>query len=87
MVSKASKEELEELERIFSKHRNEKTEEEIEYIYSLIEKYKSIEYAKQKAKEFANKAKELFETFDFYKEGEAKQAIRLGIDFIINRDH
>jgi geranylgeranyl diphosphate synthase type II len=72
---------------IMNKRREEKREPEVRYVWDLMLKYKSIEYAEQKALEFANAAKKEFEKeFAFLPETDGKAFVRGLIDFVINRD-
>ena len=87
LMKHANSEEKERIKEIMDKPREEKSNEEVEYIISLMEKYKSIEYAMEKAKEFSKKAKEILEKMDFFENKEAKDKLMLAVDFIINRDH
>ncbi|MCG2693993.1 hypothetical protein L6259_01820 [Candidatus Parcubacteria bacterium] len=52
-----------------------------------MEKYGSIDCAKKIAKKFAQKAEELFLSNTAYlPDTKAKQTIRTGISFVVNRD-
>jgi len=74
--------------KILNKEREEKTEEEVEEVIFLMEKYGSIDYAKEKARQFAREAKVIFEKeLGFLREERAREQIRMGIDFIVERDY
>lgn len=51
------------IDEIYKKRREDKTEEEILFLASLADKYKSIEHAKQKAEQYAEKARKAAEKY------------------------
>ncbi len=63
MYNNANPAEKERIDAIYKKKRDQKTEAEILYLRELIDKYKSIDYARGKAEEFGSKAKESVEKF------------------------
>jgi geranylgeranyl diphosphate synthase type II len=72
---------------IMNKPREKKTKKQVDYVLGLMRKYGSIDYGKQKAKEFAEKAKKVFDAeFAGMPEGQAKTFLRDLIDFVINRE-
>jgi geranylgeranyl diphosphate synthase type II len=72
---------------IMNKKRKDKTQEEVDEILSLMKKHKSIEYAKQKALDFANEALKKFDKhFADVADSEEKQAIRAFVTFVIERE-
>lgn len=74
--------------RIMQKTRSHKTAPDVATIIRLMEKYQSIQYARQLAISFATSAKKIFDTkMDFIKVEPYRSQIKLAIDFIINRDH
>lgn len=85
LIRTCNKEEKEKVIEIYKKHQN-KTKEDVDYVLNLIKKYKSIDYAKEKANEFARKAKEIFESSTKDIENDAKDALREGIEFIVKRN-
>ncbi|MGC8662734.1 MAG: polyprenyl synthetase family protein [Candidatus Micrarchaeia archaeon] len=52
----ATKEEKEKIDKIYAKKRNEKTEDEINFLREMIEKYNGIGYAKEVAKKYGDSA-------------------------------
>lgn len=75
------------IEAIYLKKREEKNEEEKEYIIKLMGKYKSIEYAKKKALKAADEAERKFIASTAHLPNtEAKEIIREGIRFTVNRE-
>jgi geranylgeranyl pyrophosphate synthase len=69
------------------KKREDKTEEEENYILNLMKKYGSIDYAHKKSLEFASEAKRIFDkNTSMLKDTFAKRALKAGIDFVVNRD-
>jgi len=72
---------------IMNKEREDKKQDEIEVILSLMKKYGSIGYAKEKALFFAKKARKDFDReYSFIKDSDAKKFIEGLFDFVINRD-
>lgn len=59
--SHADEKEKQEINRIYNKPRAEKTKEEIDYIVSLIMKYKSIDYAQSEAARYREQAQKAIE--------------------------
>ncbi|HLE07790.1 MAG TPA: polyprenyl synthetase family protein [archaeon] len=75
------------VEEIFAKSRPQKTEEEKNYVLDLMRKHGSIDYARAVAKKLSGEAKEVFEkNFQSLPETEAKNNLRLAVDFVVNRD-
>lgn len=79
--------EKEKIIKIYQKERSQKTKAEIEYILGLARKYKSIEHAKNVAKNYAKTAKNIFDknTKNLPKT-KAQKIIRAAIDFVVNRE-
>lgn len=76
------------IDQIMSKSRDQKSQEEVDFIIGLMKKYGSLEYSKTKAVEFAEKAKRIFEknlTF-LNREPYRSQLLQI-IDFITTRNH
>jgi len=72
---------------IMNKDREKKTDKEVKYVLSLMRKYGSIAYAKEKAIAFAKKARRDFDRdYAFLKDSESKRFIEALFDFVINRD-
>ncbi len=61
---KANAFEREKMEKIFSKRREQKSEEEIFFLADLVDKYGGINFAKEKAKHYANLSKKAFEKYE-----------------------
>lgn len=85
LIRTCKPEEKEKVIKIYKKHEN-KTKEDVEYVLNLMKFYKSIDYAKEKAREFAEKAKEIFEISTKDINNDAKDALRKGIEFIVTRN-
>lgn len=85
LIRTCNAEEKKKIIEIYKKHLK-KTKRDVEFVLNLMKKYRSIEYANEKAKEFTKKAKEIFEksTKDI-PENKGKIALRKCIDFIISR--
>lgn len=82
-----SRTEAEYVKTIYLKKREQKSNSEMQYILNLMEKYGSIEYARSKAKDFSNKALRIFDNQTSHlPNGKAKEIIREGIKFVVNRD-
>jgi len=87
LMKHATKEEKKRIVAIMNKNRKEKTKDEVDYILSLMKKYGSIEYAIEKARFFAKRAKRNFKKkFSFMKDSEAKRFIDGLFDFVVNRE-
>ncbi|MEK7097288.1 MAG: polyprenyl synthetase family protein [Patescibacteria group bacterium] len=86
LLRNCAKKEKDAINAIYLKKREEKSEQEKNYIISLMEKYGSIGYAKKKAEYFSRRA-----GMDFDKEysrlprSKEKEMIRESINFVINR--
>jgi len=86
LLRNANQEDRKRVEEILNRPREKKTQEEAFEVIDLMKKYGSIEYGKKIAEKFANEALDKFEKLDFLKENEAKEQLRKGIDFMLNRD-
>ena len=87
LIRNCSKEEKKKVIEIYLKRREEKTNEEKNYVINLMKKYGSIGYAHQKSLEFANEAKKIFDkNTSILKDSFAKRAIRDGMDFVVKRE-
>lgn len=74
--------------KILSKKREEKKQEEIDWILNKMEEYGSLEYGKSLAERFAKESLEFFEKkLDFLKGQPARDQLKAGIEFIVKRDH
>jgi geranylgeranyl diphosphate synthase type II len=73
---------------IYSKKREDKTEEEKNYVLGVMKKYYSLEYSKDAAKKFASEAKQYFKEYaSQLPDSTAKEVINAGIEFVVNRSH
>lgn len=73
---------------LMGKTREEKIEEEVGWVIELMKRYGSLEYGKKLAEKFAKEAEEIFEgKLKFLKEEPAREQLKAGIDFIINREY
>jgi len=80
-------EEKKKITSILAKSRSEKTEEEKQYIIGLMQKYGSIEYARVKAREFAQQSLSSFKkNFSNLPGKNAADALAAGLEFIVTRD-
>ena len=86
LLRNANQEDRKRVEEILNRPREKKTQEEAFEVIDLMKKHGSIEYGKKIAEKFANEALDKFEKLDFLKENEAKEQLRKGIDFMLNRD-
>src|SRR3989338_2838254 len=76
------------LEGILAKSRDEKTQDEVDWVIEAMKKHRSIEYGQDVATDLASKAFKVFDNnLGFLKEEPARSQIRAGIDFILTRDH
>ncbi len=86
-LDKCTKSEKDKIIKIYTKKRQEKTEQEKDYVLNLMEKYGSIKYAKKRARDYVSQAKEIFdENTAHLSNTSSKQAIRGLIDFVVNRE-
>jgi len=73
---------------ILNKKRNEKSEAEVVWVIEKMKEHGSLDYGQKLMEKYAIECKNFFEKeLVFLPENEYKDAIRLGIDFVINRDH
>ena len=71
---------------ILTKDRSQKTEAEINYIISLMKKYKSLDYGYNLALDFAQKANSFFDKqLSFLTREPYRQQLKQTIDFIVHR--
>ncbi|MBD3168197.1 MAG: polyprenyl synthetase family protein [candidate division Zixibacteria bacterium] len=85
-LREASETDKAELLRVMSKPRDEKTEDDAARVMELFEKYDSIGYAREYAREMANAAKEGFEKLSFPGPLEAVEDLKVLIDYMVDRD-
>lgn len=73
---------------ILSKTRSQKTPSEVDWVIAKMEKYGSLDYAKDQAIKFAQQAKKIFQKdLKFLKNQPFRDQIISGIDFVVNRTH
>jgi geranylgeranyl diphosphate synthase type II len=82
----ANQKDKEELLKIMSKPRAEKTEKDVARVMELFGKYQSIEYARQYSRELAQKAKSKFMELNFPGPTTAAENLKVIIDFMVDRD-
>jgi geranylgeranyl pyrophosphate synthase len=51
-----------------------------------MDKYGSIDYARTRAKRFAKQSRQYFEEIGFFIDSDARENLKMGINFILNRD-
>ena len=74
--------------KIMAKKREEKTAEEVSWVINLMKKYGSLEYAQKLAEKFARQACDIFEKkLKFLKYQPARNQLKAGIDFILEREY
>ncbi|MFH0829950.1 MAG: polyprenyl synthetase family protein [Candidatus Aenigmatarchaeota archaeon] len=72
---------------IFSKPRQQKTQEETKWVLDMMRRKGSIDFGKRKSLEFAREAEQIFDReMGFLKDSPAKEALRAGIEFVVKRD-
>ncbi|MBU1046586.1 polyprenyl synthetase family protein [Patescibacteria group bacterium] len=87
LIKNCSIKEKEKVSKIYFKKRIEKTESDKTYILKLMHKYKSMDYAREQAKRFSQKALNIFEkNTSHLKDTKAKKIIKEGINFVSNRE-
>ncbi|HPJ16645.1 MAG TPA: polyprenyl synthetase family protein [Candidatus Woesebacteria bacterium] len=88
LLRTASPSEKKEIIEILSKTRDQKSEVEVNRIFSLITQYHSLDYAKELAQQFAAQAKKILsDDLGFIKVEPYRHQLEMAIDFIINRQH
>ena len=75
------------IEKVLSKRREDKTEEDVGHVLAAMEEYDSVEYARNRASELARQARAKFDSgLSGVAESPSKQRIRDIIDFVVSRD-
>lgn len=86
LLNSCKSEEKSKIIEIMNKERHEKTADDVEYIISLMKKYRSIEYAKEKAFISFEKAKKIYrEKIEKHLLEEPKKILEALIQFVIER--
>ncbi len=87
LLKHCSKNEKDKIEKIYLKHRSQKTERDKNYIMRLMNEYGSVDYAKKIARQFGEQARNIFDkNTSKLPETKAKKTIRVGIEFVTNRE-
>ncbi|MEM4311377.1 MAG: polyprenyl synthetase family protein [Nitrososphaerales archaeon] len=72
---------------IMRKPREEKTQEEVLYVFNLMKSYGSIDFASLKAQDYSKRAKkEFYEIFGDLSQSEAKRYLEEIVDFMVSRE-
>lgn len=83
----ATPEEKKKINAIYNKKRQDKTEAEINFLREMIDKYKALDYAKQKMKEFGDKAQVAIDNYsDKFPNNEYKEIILSAIEELYIRE-
>lgn len=85
LIKNCTPEEKKKVISIYRKKRADKTDDDVKYVLNLMKTYKSIDYAREKANEFANKAREIFIKSTADINNKSKEIMMDLIDFIVNR--
>ena len=84
----AKKKDQTKLAEIMNKTREQKSPEEVDFVIELMKKYGSLNYGQKLAEESAKKALEIFEEkLGFLSCSPAREELRAGIDFILERNY
>jgi len=76
------------LMKIIEKKKEAKKKEEAKWVISMMEKYGSLDYAQKLAEKLAEQAREVFaRKLAFFSCQPARNQLRAGIDFVLQRDH
>ncbi len=88
LLKHCAKNERKNVERIYQKTRQQKTQKEKQYILRLMNNYGSIEYVKKIARNYGDQAAKLFDKHTSkLPKSRAKNIIRAGINFVTHREH
>ncbi|MFZ2152582.1 MAG: polyprenyl synthetase family protein [Microgenomates group bacterium] len=88
LLKLANAEELSTIKSIYSKTRAQKSESEVATIINLMNKYHTIDSARDMAKNFAQAAKKMLnEKMSFIRIEPYRHQLETAIDFIVSRDH
>jgi geranylgeranyl diphosphate synthase type II len=76
------------LQKVMAKKREEKSEEEVEWVIEMMRRYGSLEYGQKMAEKFADETRKIFEKeLDFLSHQPARAQLEAGIDFILKREY
>ncbi len=88
LFKKSKPKEREQLEGIMNKQRTEKTADDVKFVLEKMREKGSIDYGKQKARQFALEAKNYFaKKFAHVSDNEGKRSIEALIDFVVDREY
>jgi geranylgeranyl diphosphate synthase, type II len=88
LLNNANSSDLSKLKEILSKSRVDKTPDEINWVITKMNEYKSIEYGKKLAQKFALQAQTIFDNdLKFLSQEPFRSQLQSIFDFIITRDH
>ena len=88
LLNTCSQTEANRITEIMGQRREDKHQDEIQEVLALMERYKSIQYAQQRAKTLAQKAYTQFnQTFSYLPETEAKHIFLQLVHFLIEREY
>lgn len=85
LLRHATPDERARIEEILSKPREQKQEQEVDYIRQLMDVYGSIDYAEEEARRYAEEAMEQLQHIDFITTEDYRQLFRQMVEFILNR--
>ncbi len=85
LLKLATRNEKDLLVRIMNKRRKEKTSENVDYVLSLMHKYKTIEYAQQRAKRFADEAIGVMKTLRWRGDSQWAELFHEAARFLVDR--
>jgi len=80
--------EKQQLKTIMEKKRADKTETEVKWVIKMMEKYGSLDHGREIAKKLALQARKIFDQkLNFLSHQPARDQLRAGIDFILEREY
>jgi geranylgeranyl diphosphate synthase type II len=85
LLKVAGPDERDKLVRIMEKKREEKTPNDVNYVLSLMEKYGTIEYAREKARRLASEAMSAFRALDFKGDAGSIKLFKQAAEFLVER--
>jgi geranylgeranyl diphosphate synthase type II len=88
MMRNAAPQEIDKARHILMKDRSEKTDDDIKYLFKLIDRYESIAYAREKSLGFAEKADQQIKMADDWLPASVHRDFLVGmVDYVTSRDH
>jgi geranylgeranyl diphosphate synthase type II len=85
LLNNANPPDRKQLLEFLNKSRESKTQEEVDHIIHLMDKYESIQYARAQANKLAAQAKSILAEVNFFCNAEAEKKLKLSIDFVTER--